>query len=689
MHTSGKGGRRILGLFAAALLVAPACSSSPDDTRASALVGPDFATSPWPSDAFLHDGHLDVHGIAFEGARDQALRDLEGALAELDGSAMKTSVFFPIAGGSVPLGMLEGTAHVIDLSADAPDAPLELSLFHRDETHEIVALSPPGHAFREGHRYACTLDDRWVHPSPELADALAGKGPLAPVYAPLVTARKGDVTHVGAATVFTVGKPAALLFALRDAADKLPLPTIKVDKVLVGAALDDFFGAPTKGREGLGDPGGLKHDAIGAAVLGTFRAPYFLTNGPTHLGRIEVDGSGAPKAQGVTDIPFLLTLPKDNGAGLAATPVMIFQHGLNAGRMQVAAVADEYARAGYAAVGIDALWHGDRRPQHKDEVHDFSGAQGADGLADDDAFGASFLFFDLGGDDAVGIHPLDSRVVRDNFRQAVLEVTELVRLLKEGDLAPLAAADPSLSTLTLDASHLVYTSESFGSILGAMTLAVDPRLSAGVLSVGGAGIFLPTFANSPFFGKLSTLFIKPAVDPALDTSQPSVLPAEAQRSLALLQEVIEPGDPIAFAPFIAKRPVHAAKSVLLLQSFSDELIPNQSGELLAAQVGATTLSIPGHTVPVRYVTTLASAAPPLAGNLNGVTAAHLNVEPATHIMYTRFHDQRTMTPGFPPNVPLATPEEIDEPIEWLQTLVTGFADRVRKDPGAPAVVPPP
>lgn len=620
----------------------------------------------WPSDALLKDGHVQLRGLAFEGAKEEALRDLELALDELDGAPLKTSVFFSVEQDErVPVGLLPNAfARVTDFSPADPDPPVDFPLFHRADTHEIIALSPPGHAFREGHRYGCSIDDRWLRARAE--------------------------------TTFTVGHPARIMLALRDQLDQEPLVSKagpkRIDKVIATpVTLDEFFGQPTLNREGLGDPAGMKHEAIGAVVLGRFEAPYFLTNGPDHLGRIEIDpATKRAKQQGTTEIPFLLTMPKNIQPG-AQVPVMIFQHGLNASRMQVAAVANDYARAGYATIGVDALWHGDRRPNHKDELHEFGAAPGADGLADNDNLGASILFFDFNGDPSVNVHALDGRVVRDNFRQAVLDLTELARFLKEADFAPMMstikAADPTFSAdIRLDASRLVYSSESFGSILGAMTIATDPRLPAAILAVGGAGIFVPIFANSPYFNRLATLFLKPAFDPMIDVSDPAVLPAEAQRSLSLLQAAIEPTDPIAFAPLIAKRPARFPKSLLLLQAFSDELIPNHAGELLAHQAGATTLVAPGRTRAPRYVTALPTAPPPLANNLSGATVAHLNVDPSTHIMFTRFTDQRTYEPSFPPAIPLASPQPIDQPIEWLHRVATSFADEVRKNQGAPALV---
>ena len=120
-----------------------------------------------------------------------------------------------------------------------------------------------------------------------------------------------------------------------------------------------------------------------------------------------------------------------------------------------------------------------------------------------------------------------------------------------------------------------------------------------------ASIFLSMFPDSPLFSGLATLLLRGPFDSELDVSDPVALPAGAQRSLSLIQGAIEPGDPIAFAPRVAPR------SVLLLQAYSDEVIPNQAGELLAAAMGASQTEVAGHTKPLRYV--------PLPTTASGVT----------------------------------------------------------------------
>lgn len=654
-------------------------------TLPEALLGSTLADSPWPSDQFLVEGHVQLAELPLPG-KAQNLQNLIAALNELDGFPVASSVFFPTAGAELPAGPLEGTARLIDLT-DAEAPLVELSLFYRASTRHLVALAARGHALREGHRYGCVVDDRWVRPGAAMREALAGSGPHADRYAPLVTrlaADGDDLARIGAATIFTVGHPTRRLLTLRAALDERPPPTASDVSVLAGAAIDDLLGSSTSGRSGLGDATGLRHDSIGRVIRGTFDAPYYLAESPASPGRITWDAQGKPVVKGSSAIPFTLVLPQPPAGGYGELPVMIFQHGLNAGMTQVLAVADDYARAGYATIGIDALWHGNRRPGNTDEEHNFTGAPGADGFADESALGALLLFFDITGNAAAGVDPLDGRYVRDNFHQAVIDISQLVRLVRQGDLGAIRAADPALAALSLDGSSLIYTGESFGSLLGAQVLAVEPGLQAGVLAVGGAGIFVPIFACSPFFADLVALLLRTSFDSELDLSRPLELPGEAQLSLALMQAAIEPGDPVAFAPLIATPPAAGKpKSLLMLHAYSDEALPNQAGDALAALTGATAALIPDRTRALRFVD-LPTAPLPIHRNRDGATVVVASFDPATHIMFTRFADERKLEPGFPPVRELAEPQPVDNPIELLHDITVEFARSFRLD-GVPTV----
>lgn len=624
--------------------------------------------TPWPSDAFLHDGKLKVTEVAIEGGQAGPLAALAAALSELDGASTYTSVFFPVS-GELPDGVVEGTARFIDLDAPAPPVAIAGSLFYRKDTHEVVALAPRGVVHEEGHRIACVLAAPSVRMSQAMRDAVEGRGAFASLYAGLAThIAEGAVS---AATVFTVGHPARLAEQMRDVAAARPVSSAKVTRLYAGAAaVDELLGHPTTTRPGLGDPAGVVHDQLEAVVLGTFDAPSFLAKAPPQLGRVELDPAGKPVVKGAEAIPFMLALPRKPAAGWASVPVLIFQHGLNAGRSQVATVANDYARAGYATIGIDALWHANRGKVVKDTTHNFTGAAGADGLADNDDFGASVSMFNFDGDPARGVEHLDARYVRDNFRQAIVDLAELVRFLKQGGLAPIAAADPTFSGLVLDASAVVYTSESFGSVIGAGGIALATGLRGGVLSVGGGGVFLAALGGSPMLSGLVTPLLRAAFDPALDVSDPVLLPAEAQRSLSLLQAAFGPGDPLTFAPKIAAQ----GKSLLILQARSDELIPNQSTELLAYAAHATSVALPSRSEPPRFAVLPTAKAP---YEHAPATLAVVQLSPALHTMFTAFVGDRRYQPDFPPFLPLAAPERVDSPTELAHALALAFVASLR------------
>ncbi|CAN5904570.1 hypothetical protein BH11MYX4_BH11MYX4_33970 [soil metagenome] len=666
------------------LLVAQAPAGCASDAVAGAqgataealLGGTSMADTPWPSDVFLRGGRLDVRDVMLEGGQPAASTNLAAALSELDGAPTYTSAFFP-TNGEIASGPLDGVARWIDLDAPVPE--VNGARFYRKDTHEVVALPPVGVVFEEGHRIGCVGESAALRPSAAMRDAMDGKGAFAGAFAALAP-RLGGRTP-SAATVFTIGHPTRVAEQMRDVAAALPPPRARVTRVFTGASLDDLLGHPTTTRPGLGDPAGVVHDEVGAVVLGTFDAPSFLAAQPPRLGRVELDDAGRPLVKGTEAIPFMLALPRRPATGFGRTPVAIFQHGLNAGRSQVASVANDYARGGYATIGIDALWHADRGKVVRDERHEFTGAAGGDGLADGDPFGASLSIFDLDGDAARGVAPLDARYVRDNFRQAIVDLAELVRLLQHGDLASIAAADPSFTGLALDAESLVYTSESFGSVIGAGALALATGLRGGVLSVGGGGIFLATLPSSPMFNGLVVPLLRTTFDPALDVSDPAVLPGGAQRSLSLLQAAFAPGDPLSFAPKIAAQ----GKSLLLLEARSDELIPNQATELLAAAARATSVALPSGSEGPRFATLPLARAP---FERAPATLAIVQLTPALHTMFTAFNGNRVYQPDFPPFVPLASAEPVESPTELAHALALAFMASLRSGgPGRVEALP--
>jgi hypothetical protein len=252
-----------------------------------------------------------------------------------------------------------------------------------------------------------------------------------------------------------------------------------------------------------------------------------------------------------------------------------------------------------------------------------------------------------------------------------------VRLARSGDFSALAAADPRLATLTIDGADLVYTSESFGSILGAIVVAVDPMLDAAVLDVGGGGILADLVPNSPQFGPLLAPIVSNAFDVDVDVQDPASLPVPAQMSLNMLQAVLEPGDGLALSAGASP-----SKSLLFLHDLADETVPNQAEEALALAFGATQVDLAQGSHAVTYVTLPTAPAPYVASPLRAV----VELADAGHGMFTTQEGQHHYQFPFPPFTMLPATISFDEPTELTHSLALDFVDSVHA--GAPRVSDP-
>ena len=254
-----------------------------------------------------------------------------------------------------------------------------------------------------------------------------------------------------------------------------------------------------------------------------------------------------------------------------------------------------------------------------------------------------------------------------------------VRLARGGDFGEVAAADAALAGLTLDGAKVTYVSESFGSILGAQVLALDPLLPAAVLDVGGGGIILDSVARSASFAQLLQPFVAGAFDLQVDVLSGDSLPPRAQMSLNVLETVIEPGDGLALSGAASAQ----GKDVLFLEAHADETVANASTESLAAAWGATQVTLAKNTVPTGIVMLPSANAPYLAA---APMRALVQLEPAEHDMIDVQDGKRTYKQATAPFVKLAQPVTFLNPIELAHALAVGFADGERA--GKPVVVQP-
>ena len=664
-------------LLALALVAVAGCSGASGPEALMTVAAGDARAVPWPSDALLGaDGKVHVTTpLPFDSNVEDNLNTLAATLSEADGFSTTRSIFFPV---SDDLVVDDGaTATVVDL--DDPSKMLSYPLFYRADTKQLVAMAPLGTALAEHHAYGCWVASgvhdaggHALHPSSAMSDAIAGRGDIGAraSYQKLSQVLASAMVKPLAATAFTTQTLTAWAQkALSDLAAMPPKATVDLT-FSSPSELDEIFGgAATTTKPGKPPSGGVLHTNIAAVVVGHFDSPHYLSATPGTLGLFD----DAMSIKATDHIPYILVLPIRSS--YASTPLVIFQHGINGDRSAALTVANSYAARGYATLGIDELWHGSRLPGNVDEVFNLSGQPGHDGIGDPTPSGAVQWFFDFMGDANQNIEPVDPRYIRDNFRQATIDLMQEVRLARGGDFSAVAAALPQLTGLAFDGSKVVYTGESFGSIMGAALLALDPLLDAAVLDVGGGGLIVDLVANSPQFAGVLQAFLASAFDSLVDIGHPDVTPNAAQMSLNLVQEVLEPSDGVALAAT-----ADAGKSVLFLFAYLDETVPNQSNQALARAWGATEVPLSAGSHPLEQVMLPMAHAPYMATPLRAV----VQLDPAGHGMFTGQAGQHEYMPPFPPFNKYAQPIPITYPIVQAHALAVGFIDGVVN--GAPVVV---
>ncbi len=222
-------------------------------------------------------------------------------------------------------------------------------------------------------------------------------------------------------------------------------------------------------------------------------------------------------------------------------PAVIAQHGFDDDRTFGLKVGDQLLARGMAVFSIDASSQGGR--------------------------GSSFTLFRVD----------DPRVAREHLRQTSLDLVQLATLVTAGhvDVDGVPGDD-------LDGS-VTFFGHSMGTIVGAPLLAVDHRFDAGVLNAPGSSFY--DMLQSGVLKAGVGLLLKPAIglsvdDPAYDDALPLCG--------SLLQTLIEPADPIAYA---ALRPA-TAPPLLLQMNDGDRTLPNGATRDLAAALGVDERAAP-------------------------------------------------------------------------------------------------
>jgi hypothetical protein len=327
---------------------------------------------------------------------------------------------------------------------------------------------------------------------------------------------------------------------------------------------------------------------VGTIAYGKYVSPNYEEMGQVipSVGTL----TGEPVVQGENEIYFTLVLPSGTPPP-TGWPVAIFGHGATTSKdLRLFLFAAEMAERGIATIGVNAVGHGSGplstlavTPTSGDPVTFLAGGRGIDQNGD----GV------IGSDE--GIRAGAPRTIvnnRDGLQQTAVDLMQLVRVIEVGmDVDGDAMPD-------LDPSRIYYFGQSLGGIYGAIFLAVEPSVQAGVPNVPG-GSNIEVLRLSPVS--------RPAVGAALAARAPSLInvggvvfnenmPLRDQPPVINtvagaidIQQVFEwsewttqAGNPVAYAPYLRKAPLvgMSPKEVIVQFAKGDKTVPNPTATAL-------------------------------------------------------------------------------------------------------------
>ena len=525
-----------------------------------------FFDHPWPSDLRLTgNGAPDLS--KFPVASDVPIVPAVLAAIGRDnrGFSPATAIYFrfdaPLDEASLPLGALltlrdDASVYVVNVDARSPTygqrVPVVVGFTTEPGVYwagEVLYARPlPGYELAPSTTYAAVvttgargLDGAPITRSPVITSLLGPEPPASredvwQVYKPLVeTLSAEELQSVAVATVFTTGDPTEPLRRIRRWLHEQPPLVVEPGswRVVEESTTEDY----------------LVLEARYEAVELLSGAPPFEEAGQ---GLIRFDEEGVPLVGGIFARTFTLGIPT-GPVPADGWPVTLFGHPADSrhGRLALRNGPD-VGLAGSAMIGIDLPMHGERNPNQQP--------------------------FD---DYLLSLAATNIVAGRDLFRHGVVDYLQLIRLISSEDFAVPSDIVGGQSAVRFATDDLLWFSHDLGSAVGAMLLAIEPQIHSAFLSAAGGGAAV-AFLDRPGaeIANLVALLI------GVDIEQ-EPLTAEHPVVNILLQPLLDPADPINYAPHALRRsdgvtgPVH----LIMTEGLNDDVTRPDTTEALGAAFG--------------------------------------------------------------------------------------------------------
>lgn len=565
----------------------------------------DLFGTPWPTDARLTEGTLDLEGFP----NPHGLSLIETYIdvgQDIDGWGNNSPVYIafdgPLDTEALPdpeASMEPGSPLVlVDIDPYSPHwgerYPLQWHFTEAEGAYSppyTLAASPLfGFPLRRATTYALIVTTDIAKPSSDFAaDAFDEDGSQADLYAPLKDSLfllGLDEDEVAVATVFTTQDPVREMATMsRFVRDNIEVPNLSQELQTKDTTL-------------------LRFRTYEGSYLGPVfqhgERPYSDEGGGFAFGE-----EGTPLIHSWDDMRFTVSTPIGGEPPEEGYPIVVYAHGTGgdydtfANEPDSLEVAAKLSEIGMVGIGIDQPLHGTRAP---------------------DGTNISIDTFNFENPESA----------RANFRQGALDSIYLVRALTEHDTT-FTLSDGA--QIPIDRDRVLFFGHSQGGLTGALALPfIGDQIDGAVLSGAGGGLAITVVEREdPIdIAEVLTIVLGFEDDEELHELHPVV---------GLLQTLVEVTDPINYAPYWYAEQGdwdwHESTSVLLTSGHYDAQTPYRTADALAA-AGRLPLVEPDVTSPDSiFLRGLSVLSAPVATNTVGfdgddVTAALSQWDDADH-----------------------------------------------------------
>ncbi|HVU00481.1 MAG TPA: hypothetical protein VHE30_01970 [Polyangiaceae bacterium] len=564
--------------------------------------GYDFFRLPFPNDARVTNGKLDLSGFPTPGTfllgYDPVQRYVDAVSANMTGWSAYTTVLFRFNGelDRKSINFVEGQqspVEFLDITDPANPGNSGAGWLYSPSGGKYICPNwlgvrrHEGDVLTPGHTYAVLLYNALrnvngipVAPAPQFTAMLASTPPtdasLGNAYAryqPLrsyLSAQGADPSQLVNAAVFTVADVLKPMKDLAAATNAQPVPT-------ASGWVKCSAGAKSPCPQADGD----RACGTGTADYDEYHALVTLPIFQQGTEPYDVGGAIDPSKPRTESVCVSLTVPK-KAAPASGYPLTVFAHGTGGSFRDHARdeVAGALARStpGVAVLGYDQVEHGPRRGVSTASPNN--------------------LFFNFKNPDAA----------RGNPMQGAADVISMGRFAR----ALVVPAAVSGRALAFDRSGAVFFGHSQGSMHGSLGLPYTNDYRAAVLSGNGAGLM------EALLTKTKPQNIARAVPFVLggDYDQNGLYGGDLHPVLSLLQQWIDPADPLNFAKSIAREPNAGIdpKSVFQTYGLADTYSPPLTMRLYATPAQLQVVTHDSSVVTPDAIANFQELAPPLAAN---------------------------------------------------------------------------